>query len=114
MFANQLLDSCHDVSEGGMLVALSECCFTAGWGVDVRLPEIKEELWGETFFNESSGRFIVSVAPENREQFEKSWKQWHFLGEVTNQKTFELNVGEKKVIQCSVDDLYRCWNREWA
>ncbi|HEV2953183.1 MAG TPA: phosphoribosylformylglycinamidine synthase subunit PurL [Candidatus Dormibacteraeota bacterium] len=54
--------SAHDVSEGGLLVALAECCMHCGLGVtcpqmrgehDVRL----DSVW----FGESQGRFVVSA-----------------------------------------------------
>jgi phosphoribosylformylglycinamidine synthase len=57
-----LLHSAHDVAEGGMLVALAECCLLGGQGV--RCPALNPE--GElrldaAFFGESQGRFIVSA-----------------------------------------------------
>lgn len=61
-----LLRSAHDVSEGGMLVALAECCLLGGVGV--RCPELRPE--GElrldaAFFGESQSRFIVGAPPRS-------------------------------------------------
>ena len=56
-----LLKSCHDVSEGGLLVALAEACLIGGIGV--RCPELRPEDGGRldaAFFGESQGRFIIS------------------------------------------------------
>jgi phosphoribosylformylglycinamidine synthase len=57
-----LLRSCHDVAEGGLLVALAESCLLGGLGV--RCPELRLEE-GErldaAFFAETQGRFIVSA-----------------------------------------------------
>jgi phosphoribosylformylglycinamidine synthase II len=58
-----LLRSAHDCSDGGMLVALAECCLLSGIGV--RCPPIKPEApvrMDAAFFGESPSRFIVSVA----------------------------------------------------
>jgi phosphoribosylformylglycinamidine synthase len=58
-----LLRSAHDCSDGGMLVALAECCLLGGIGV--RCPPIKPEApvrMDAAFFGESPSRFIVSVA----------------------------------------------------
>jgi phosphoribosylformylglycinamidine synthase len=57
-----LLRSSHDCSDGGMLVALAECCLLGGIGV--RCPPIKPEApvrMDAAFFGESPSRFIVSV-----------------------------------------------------
>jgi phosphoribosylformylglycinamidine synthase len=58
-----LLRSAHDCSEGGMLVALAECCMLGGIGV--RCPTLRPEApvrIDAAFFGESPSRFIVSVA----------------------------------------------------
>jgi phosphoribosylformylglycinamidine synthase subunit PurL len=58
-----LLRSAHDCSDGGMLVALAECCLLGGIGV--RCPSLRPEApvrLDSAFFGESPSRFIVSVA----------------------------------------------------
>ena len=55
------LSSAHDVSDGGLAIAIAECAMTSGLGADVRIT-------GETrpsalFFGESTGRAIVSFGP---------------------------------------------------
>jgi phosphoribosylformylglycinamidine synthase len=56
------LHSAHDCADGGMLVALAECCLLGGIGV--RCPAIRPEpplrLDG-AFFGESPSRYIISV-----------------------------------------------------
>jgi phosphoribosylformylglycinamidine synthase len=59
---NGLLHSAHDCAEGGMLVALAECCLLGGLGV--RCPAIRPEAplrMDAAFFGESPSRFIVSL-----------------------------------------------------
>jgi phosphoribosylformylglycinamidine synthase subunit PurL len=59
---NRLLHSAHDCAEGGMLVALAECCMLGGVGV--RCPAIRPESplrMDAAFFGESPSRFIVSL-----------------------------------------------------
>ena len=58
-----LLRSAHDCAEGGMLVALAECCLLGGLGV--RCPALRPESplrLDAAFFGETPGRFIVSAA----------------------------------------------------
>jgi phosphoribosylformylglycinamidine synthase subunit PurL len=57
-----LLRSAHDCSEGGMLVALAECCMLGGIGVRCPALRLEAPVRPESaFFGESPSRFIVSV-----------------------------------------------------
>jgi len=57
-----LLRSAHDVSEGGMLVALAEACLLGERGVRCpALGTIGEVRTDALYFGESQGRFIVSA-----------------------------------------------------
>jgi phosphoribosylformylglycinamidine synthase subunit PurL len=59
---NELLHSAHDCADGGMLVALAECCLLGSMGV--RCPAVRPEAplrMDALFFGESPSRFIVSA-----------------------------------------------------
>ena len=64
LITDNLLTSCHDVSEGGLLVALAEMALAADLGLC--LDEPPEGLgWLEFCFGEDTGRYIgTSMAPE--------------------------------------------------
>jgi len=56
------LHSAHDCADGGMLIALAECCLLGGIGV--RCPAIRPEpplRLDAAFFGESPSRYIMSV-----------------------------------------------------
>src|SRR5215213_9373240 len=50
------LGSAHDVAEGGLVVALAECCVAAGMGANVVLEDAGEAL----LFGEGPGAFVAS------------------------------------------------------
>ena len=55
---SEALQNAHDIAEGGLAVALAECCIAGGLGASVRLPE------GLDPFGEAPGcGFIVSGPP---------------------------------------------------
>lgn len=60
--SKMLIKSAHDISEGGLAVALSECCFTPkgsiGASLDIPQYGIREDA---LLFSESQGRAIVSL-----------------------------------------------------
>ena len=67
-----LIKSAHDCSEGGLAVALSECCITGGGhrigaNIDVSLEIRKDAL----LFGETQSRIVVTVAEGNLSEFNK-------------------------------------------
>ena len=52
-----LVDSAHDIAEGGIAVALTECALAASLGAAVTLDD-QGDVW-QTLFGEASGGFIV-------------------------------------------------------
>ena len=72
--ADGLLESAHDCAEGGLAVALAECCFDSGGiGAEVAVP--LEEANGPsdidlavTLFGEAASRIIVSVAERRADE----------------------------------------------
>ncbi len=63
--AGGLLSAAHDLSDGGLAVALAESCLCGGAGCQVRLP-------GDPFtwlFSESAARAIVAVRPGAEDAF---------------------------------------------
>jgi phosphoribosylformylglycinamidine synthase len=73
-----LLGSAHDVAEGGMLVALAECCLLGGRGVHCgALRPAGETRLDAAFFGESQGRFIVSAASRAVPQLQALARRHH-------------------------------------
>ena len=64
----KLIQSAHDVSDGGVLVTLAESAFPRGLGFDVKSDAgIRQDaMW----FGEAQSRVIVSVAPAKKVAFE--------------------------------------------
>ncbi len=72
------LASCHDLSEGGLALALAECCLKSesSLGASVKdLGEIRKHQAGlrtdALYFGESQSRAILSVKPEHREEVKR-------------------------------------------
>ncbi|MDY7012480.1 MAG: phosphoribosylformylglycinamidine synthase subunit PurL, partial [Cyanobacteriota bacterium] len=59
------LSSAHDCAEGGLAVALAECCIGGGLGAEIDLPPTAKTLrWDEVLFGEAASRIVVSLKPE--------------------------------------------------
>ncbi len=63
--ARGLLGSAHDLSDGGLAVALAESCLAGGIGCTVTLPPSPATY----LFSESAARAVVAVQPGDDEEF---------------------------------------------
>ncbi len=57
-----MLASAHDIAEGGLAVALAECCIASGLGSRIKLPRAAAF---ESLFGEGPGGFVVSGAADD-------------------------------------------------
>jgi phosphoribosylformylglycinamidine synthase len=62
----KLLSSAHDVSDGGLGVALAESCIAGRIGCSVELPAIPGASNLQALFHEEPSRVLLSFPPENR------------------------------------------------
>jgi phosphoribosylformylglycinamidine synthase subunit PurL len=86
LIANQLIVSAHDVSDGGLFVALAESGFRNAKGFNIQSDE---QLRKDGFlFGEAQGRAIVSVSADKLEAFNEYMAladaNFTLLGEVTS------------------------------
>ncbi|WP_445170952.1 phosphoribosylformylglycinamidine synthase subunit PurL [Microcoleus sp.] len=105
--------SAHDCAEGGIAIALAECCISAKMGAEIHLSFNSEKVgrWDEILFGEMGNCIVVSVAPKNQEIWESYLqehltKMWQKIGLVCcaesplrvvsadNQVLIEVAMGE--------------------
>jgi phosphoribosylformylglycinamidine synthase len=105
-----LVRSAHDLSEGGLAVALAESCISGGVGAKV---DITSELRPDfMLFSESQSRILLSASPEKAEALEKLLAERGVpaarIGVVEGS---ELNVAVNgtEVLSKPVDQLRRVW-----
>ncbi|MDY6915621.1 MAG: AIR synthase-related protein [Candidatus Cloacimonadota bacterium] len=113
MQANEknLLESAHDISDGGLAVALVESAFTNGVGIAISLPDYSELSYTAQLFSESHSRFVVSVKPENREKFEQLFQtNCHYLGKVTSNEQVKITGKKKILIDLPICKLKKTWD----
>jgi phosphoribosylformylglycinamidine (FGAM) synthase-like enzyme len=115
MQANQngLIESSHDLSDGGLAVALAECAFGGNLGVNIVLGNYmgKELSLNDLLFSESHSRFVVSVQPQNRMLFEQMMgSHAHFIGQVTTNTQMLVTHCGKEIINLPVQSLLEAWD----
>ncbi len=99
-----VLASAHDISDGGLAIALAEACLHGGRGCAVTLP-------GDPFtalFSESAGRAVVSVAPGREAEFAALCAE-HGVPTTVLGRTGGDSLTVDKAFAIPLTDLERTW-----
>jgi len=111
----QLVASCHDLSDGGLGVALAESAFAGGYGIQAELSfldvvgELRED---NLLFSETQSRLLVTVRESNKEFFEELFndQSCRCIGRVVEDPTLIINgLHGQSVICISLEDLKQAW-----
>jgi len=107
---NNLVLSSHDISSGGLIIALAEMVLGSNYGAKIFKPKKLANL-SNYFFGEDQARYIIEVEANNLSKTEKILKDngvyYENIG-FTQKEYFEIE-GELKI---SNKDLYKI-NNEW-
>ncbi len=111
-----LVRACHDLSEGGLAVAAAEMALAGRLGLDLDLAPLPRSLQVDrddiALFAESSGRFLVEVAPEDAPPLEEALAGLPHacLGRVSEEARFHLRgLRGKTAVSCGIADLVHAW-----
>ncbi|WP_376788627.1 phosphoribosylformylglycinamidine synthase subunit PurL [Thermoflexus sp.] len=114
--ASGCVQACHDLSEGGLGVALAEMCLAGRLGAEVDLRKVpcpETDIEDDVLlFSESLCRFLVEVRPEDAPAFEAMLEGHPFarIGQVTADGLLRV-VGRdgQERIRLPVEELERAW-----
>ena len=110
LIRKNLISSAHDVSSGGLLVALSEMSIGSNFGVKIFKPKnLTNKL--EYFFGEDQGRYIIEVDKSNLKQV---------IEILNNDKIYYENIGKTQnkyfevegELNIGINDLFKI-NNQW-
>ncbi len=110
----KLVKSCHDLSDGGMGVAISEMTFSGDLGVEIDLSEVKTNLNrnDSILFSETSGRFLMEIKENRKEEFENLMKGCTIsrIGKVNGEDSLRIKgLNGEEVINSKLSDLRKAW-----
>jgi phosphoribosylformylglycinamidine synthase len=110
-----LLSSAHDVSDGGLAVALAECAMKGGIGAEIKLeegPRVSSLLFGE-----SAGRAVVTFTPESGAAVEGAAKKagvpFRKIGRVGGAR-LKVSAAGQVAIDEEVASLSQLWKSAFA
>lgn len=115
--------SCHDLSEGGLAVALAEMAFAGGLGVDIDLSQCPSQLPDCSaaqadiyrLFAESNSRFLVEVAEQHVAAFESlvTPRDCQCLGTVSEhgRVVIRSQATSTPLVDEEISQLKACWQQ---
>ncbi len=106
------LQSAHDLSDGGLAVALAESCFAAtSLSASVTVPEDVSAEYA--LFGERGARVLVSVSPEKLGALRNTARQYgvgaHEIGKVTRDNALRIEYKGRAVASAAVPVLKEIW-----
>ncbi len=106
-----LIESCHDLSDGGLAVAVTESAIGTEFGAELDVSELGELSLNAILFSESHSRFVVSIRPENKVKFEELFgEEFKFIGKVNSNKKMKIVFDNDKVVSSEMEELEQAWN----
>ena len=111
--------ACHDLSEGGLAVALAEMAFAGGLGIDGDVAH--SPLSGEfasaderveaALFSESNSRFVCEVPIEKQQEFKKILGKVPSasVGKVTDEGCVHLKAFKQTLVKAEISQLKEAW-----
>jgi phosphoribosylformylglycinamidine synthase subunit PurL len=106
------IESAHDISEGGLAVALSESAFPAGVGAEISLNP-QGSVAEVVLFGDEAGRVVVTCDFEKAEIIKRIGLKWGVRAERIGRTVpdkLEIKVDGKIAVSASVSDLKREWD----
>ena len=109
-----LVRSCHDLSEGGLAVALAEMCLGGRWGAAVDIGAAMGSDLSHPYvplFSETNGRLLLEVTPADRATFEDILSDIPFalIGTVTDSQMLSVAIDRQPTFDLSLDEILSAW-----
>lgn len=105
-----LLKSAHDISDGGLAIALAECCMEKELGIKVQMESMLRT--DVVLFSESQSRFVVSCSPEALAELQRLMDlqeiPYEILGTVESED-FVIDINNKNIVALKVKDMKEAW-----
>jgi phosphoribosylformylglycinamidine synthase len=102
--------SAHDVSDGGLLIALAEMSLASdGLGASISLPALEDGRLDAALYSEAQSRIILSMAPDHAARLERDLSESDVavtrLGSVTK-GSFSVQIGEDVLVDMTPSDMH--------
>ncbi|MEM1068686.1 MAG: phosphoribosylformylglycinamidine synthase subunit PurL [Planctomycetota bacterium] len=111
---DRLIRSCHDLSEGGLVVAAAEMAMAGELGMKLEIADLCRDLSAtEVLFSESNTRFLVEVTPECADRVVELMRQAGVptfrLGTIEAGGSLSITQNNESVLDVGIGELKSAW-----
>jgi phosphoribosylformylglycinamidine synthase II len=109
-----LVSSCHDLSDGGLWVALAECALGGELGAEVSLdavPADRQLSVEQLLYGETPGRLLMSVGARNERRFRRLMRGLPAarIGVVASGDRVRVSRGGSDVVSMTIGGIRAAW-----
>ena len=114
-----MVQACHDLSEGGLAVAVAEMAFAGGVGATIshldRLPAREHLDLYHRLFAETPSRFLIEARPDKRTELTALFSSLPFalIGQTTAENKLIIRDPAQEYIHTSLHKLHEAWQSPW-
>jgi phosphoribosylformylglycinamidine synthase len=106
----RMVTACHDLSDGGLGVAVAEMCLAGRQGANIRLddvPMLEAMSPTELLYSESASRLLVSVRGDRIEDFEDAFRGQFCacIGQTTDGAALRIEHTGRELLRENVEEL---------
>ncbi len=109
-----IINSAHDLGDGGLAVAIAECCISSGYGANIILPPSESRL-DRILFAEGGARVLISCSNDQSLELKNYYKNISLeesnvfsisqLGTVNDQEKLLVYQSNNIIIDVNLQDL---------
>jgi len=113
-----LVNACHDLSEGGLALALAEMAFSGDIGLEVDIQKVPYSgmrmRYDSMLFSESNTRFLVELTEEKADEFTALFRDLPLarIGRTISEKNLKVFAGDRKLVDLPLFLLRKKWLRK--
>ena len=110
----RMINSAHDLGDGGLAVALAECCISSGFGANIVIPSSESRL-DRLLFAEGGARVLISCSDDQSLELKQFYKKTQLdqsnifsichLGNVTDDNKLLLYQSKNLILDIDIIDL---------
>lgn len=108
----KIIRSAHDLSDGGLAVAIAESAFSGALGVEIDLDILGNNLTDEEkLFSESSSRILISVKKEDSKTLEELFEghKIYLIGKTKKDESLIIRSNNKIILEDNLIELKKIW-----
>ena len=110
IISKKLTNAVHDVSSGGILLALFEMCVDGEIGINIEIPN-NNIVTHQYLFGEDQSRYIIEISEKNKREVYNILKENSVYYETIG-KTIKENIIVKNEFNININELKKI-NTEW-